>query len=107
MSVGRERITHKIRVLGHDTLPSKAIQAISINLPRNMWRINGLIGSKSSLLKFLTFGVMTHKEKKREKKYKSLGIHLNSKKRYEASDVELLIVQPLKKPLSIGNTTPP
>jgi len=68
LSVGRERITHKIRVLGHDTLPSKAIQAISINLPRNMWRINGLIGSMSPLLKFLTFGVMTNKEKERERR---------------------------------------
>ena len=32
---------------------------------------------------------------------------MNSKGRHEASDVELLIVQTLKKPLSIGNTTPP
>ena len=36
-----------------------------------------------------------------------MSIYLNSKRRHEASDVELLIVQPLKKLLSIGNTTPP
>ena len=32
---------------------------------------------------------------------------MNIKGRHEASDVELLIVQPLKKPLGIGNTAPP
>ena len=45
--------------------------------------------------------------KEREKKYKSLSIYLKSKRRHEASDVELLIIQLLKKPLGIGNTTPP
>ena len=45
--------------------------------------------------------------KKRQKKYKSLSIYLNSKRRHEASDVEFPIVQPLKKLLGIGNTTPP
>jgi len=50
---------------------------------------------------------MTNKEKKREKKYKSLSVYLNSKRKHEASDVELLKVQPLKKPLGIGNTSPP
>ena len=32
---------------------------------------------------------------------------MNSKGRHEVSDVELLIVQPFKKPLGIGNATPP
>ena len=36
-----------------------------------------------------------------------MSIYLNSKGRHEASNVELLIVQPLKKPLGIGNTIPP
>ena len=71
-----------------------------------MWRINGLIGSRSPLLQFLTLGVMTNKVKKRKKKYKSWSIYLNSKRRHEGSDVELLIVQPLKKSLGIGNITP-
>ena len=40
-------------------------------------------------------------------KKKRLNIYLSSMGRHEASDVEPLIVQPLKKPPSIGNTTPP
>ena len=47
------------------------------------------------------------KRKKKIEKKKRLSIYLNSKGRHEASNVELLIVQPLKKPLGIGNTTPP
>ena len=46
------------------------------------------------------------KKKKKKKKKRRLSIYLNSKGRHEVSDVELLIVQPLKKPLSIGNITP-
>ena len=49
---------------------------------------------------------MTNKVKKRKKKYKSWSIYLNSKRRHEGSDVELLIVQLLKKSLGIGNITP-
>ena len=45
--------------------------------------------------------------KKNEKKKKRLSIYLKNKGRYEASDVELQIVQPLKKPLGIGNAIPP
>ena len=59
------------------------------------------------LLQFPTLWVLTNKEKNREKKYKSLSIYLNSKRKHEASDVELLKVQPLKKSFSIGNTIPP
>ena len=40
---------------------------------------------------------------KRERERERESIYLNSKGRHEASDVELLIVQPLKKPLGIGN----
>ena len=36
-----------------------------------------------------------------------MSIYLSSKGRHEASDIEPLIVQPLKKLPSIGNTTPP
>ena len=35
--------------------------------------------------------------KKCAKKYKSLSIYLKSKRRHEASDVELIIIQPFKK----------
>ena len=105
-SVGRERIAHDIRIAGHDTLPSKAIQAISIDRPRDMWRINGFTSNRSPLLQFLTLRVMTNKEK-REKKYKSLSIYLDSERRHEASKVELLVVQPLKELFGIGNNTPP
>ena len=37
---------------------------------------------------------------------KRLSIYPNSEGRHETSDVELLIVQPLKKPPDIRNTTP-
>ena len=36
-----------------------------------------------------------------------MNIYLDSERRHEASKVELLIVQPLKEPLGIGDTTPP
>ena len=63
-----------------------------------MWRANGLTGSRSPLLQFPTLKFMTNKEeekkkkKKKQEKKKRLSIYLNSKGRYKASDVELLIV---------------
>ena len=36
-----------------------------------------------------------------------MSTYPSSKRRHEAGDVELFIVQPLKKPLGIGNTNPP
>ena len=48
-------------------LSSKAIQAIGIDHPRDVWRINGLTGSRSPLLQFLALVVMTSKEKKRRR----------------------------------------
>ena len=42
--------------------------------------------------------------KKGEKKNKSLNIYCE--RRYKASEVELLIIQPLKELLGIGNITP-
>ena len=48
-------------------LSSKAIQAIDIDHPRDVWRINGLTGSRSPLLQFLALVVMTSKEKKRRR----------------------------------------
>ena len=50
---------------------------------------------------------MTNKVKELEKKKKRLSIYQNSKGWHKASDVEFLIVQPLKKPLGIGNATLP
>ena len=96
-SVGRERIAHDIGIMGHGTLPSKAIKTISIDNPRERWRVNGLTGSRSSLLQFPTLEVMTNKEEGKKEKKKRLSIYLNNKGRQEASVVELLIVQPLKK----------
>ena len=62
-------IAHDIRVTGHNTFPSKAIHAISIDYPRDMWRINGLIGSRSPLLQSPTLGAMTKKkERERERR---------------------------------------
>ena len=53
-------------------------------------------------LQFPILEVIT-KERERERERERESIYLNSKGRHEASDVELLIVQPLKKPLGIGN----
>ena len=36
-----------------------------------------------------------------------MSMYLNNKRRHKTSDVELIIVQPLKKPLSIGNAATP
>ena len=60
-------IAHDIGITGHDMLSSKAIQAIGIDHPRDVWRINGLTGSRSPLLQFLALVVMTSKEKKRRR----------------------------------------
>ena len=46
-SVGREWIAHDIRITGHDALSSKAIQAISIDYLKDVWKINGLTSSRS------------------------------------------------------------
>ena len=46
-SVRRESIAHNIRVIGHNMLLSKAIQAISIDHPRDIWRINEITSSRS------------------------------------------------------------
>ena len=76
----------------HDALLSKAIWAIGINRLREMWRIDGLTGNRSPLLQFPVLVVTT--------------IYLDSERRHEASKIELLVVQPLKELLGIGNTTP-
>ena len=60
MGVGRKRINHEIGIMGHDTLLSKAIRAISIDRPREMWMVNKLTGSMYLLLQFSTLEVMTN-----------------------------------------------
>ena len=70
MSVGRERIVHDIRITEHGTLPSKAIRAKSIDRPREIWRVNRLIGSRSPLLQFPTLEVMTNKETEKRRRRK-------------------------------------
>ena len=62
-SVGRERIAHTIRITGHNTLSSKAIRALSIDCPREMWRVNGLTGSRSPLLQFPTLEVRSEERR--------------------------------------------
>ena len=57
-----------------------------------MWRIDRLTGNRSPLLQFPILVVTT--------------IYLDNERRHEASKVELLVVQPLKELLGIGNTTP-
>ena len=61
LSVRRERIAHDIRVTEHNTLMSKAIQAICIDCLRR-GRIDGLTSNRSPLLQFLTLEVMTNKK---------------------------------------------
>ena len=67
-SVGRERIAHDIRVVGHDTLPSKAIRAIGIDRPKDMWRINGLTDSRSPLSQFPALVVMTNQGRRERRR---------------------------------------
>ena len=67
-SVGKERIAHDIRITGHSMLPIKAIQAISIDHPREVWRINGLTGSRFLLLQFPTLEVIKKKIRKKIKR---------------------------------------
>ena len=98
-------ITYDIRVTGHGMLLSKAIRAISIDRPREMWRVNELTGSRLLLLQIST--IKSHNKQGKEEKKKRLNIYLSSKGRHKMGDVELFIVQPLKKPPGIGNTTPP
>ena len=110
LSVRKENIAHDIRITGHGTLSSKAIRAISIDHPREVWRINGLTSSRFRLLQFPTFEVIKKNNKiklKGRRRRKRLSIYLNSKGRHKASNVELLTVQPLKKLLRIGNAAPP
>ena len=52
--VWRKRVAYNIGIMGHDTLPSKTIRAVSIDRPREMWRINWLISNKPLLLEFST-----------------------------------------------------
>ena len=99
-------IAHDIGITRHGTLPSKAIRTISTDRPREMWRVNELTSNRFLLLQFSTLGVMINKVKEMKRRRRRLSIYPNNEGRHETSDVELLIVQPLKKPLGIGNTTP-
>ena len=71
-SVRRERIAHDISIMGHGMLSSKAIWAISIDHPREVWRINWIIDSRFPLLQFLTLEVMTNKERKKKREEKEI-----------------------------------
>ena len=106
LSVRRKMIAHDIGITRHGTLSSKAIRTISTDRPREMWRVNELTGNRFLLLQFSTLGVMINKVKEMKRRRRRLSIYPNNEGRHETSDVELLIVQPLKKPLGIGNTTP-
>ena len=50
--------------------------------------------------------IRSHDKKKKKKKKNGLSIYLNSKGRHEESNVKILIVQPFKKLLDIGNAAP-
>ena len=80
-------------------LPSKAIQAIGM--------CEGSMGSLVEVPLIKIPHISSHdKQRKKEKKNKSLSIYLNSKRRYEMSDVELVIIQPFKKPFYVRSTAP-
>ena len=99
-SVRRERIAQDIRITGHNT-----VKSISINHPKEIWRVNGLTDNRLHLLQFST--IRSHDKQGKEEKKKRLNIYLSSKGRHEESDVKILMVQPLKKPPGIGNATLP
>ena len=61
-------IAHDIGIMRHGTLPSKAIRTISINCPREMWRVNKLTGNRFLLLQFSTLGVMINKVKEMKRR---------------------------------------
>ena len=92
LGVRRKRIAHDIEITSYDTLLSKAIRAISIDHPREMWRVNELTNIRFLLLYFSTLEVMTNKVKKKKKKM--LSMYLSSEGTHKVGDVELLIVQP-------------
>ena len=75
-SVGRKKIAHDIRITRHDSLPSKVIQAIGINRPRKVWRVNELADSRPPLLQFFTLKSMTNKVKERKGREKEEIKHL-------------------------------
>ena len=52
----------------HGTLLSKSVRAISIDYPREMWRVNGLIGSRLLLLQMSILEVMTNNEKQKRRR---------------------------------------
>ena len=63
-----EGIAHDIRITRHGTLSSKAIRAISIDRPREMWRVNGLTGSRLLLLQMSILEVMTNNENEKRRR---------------------------------------
>ena len=67
-----EGIAHDIRITRHGTLSSKAIRAISIDCPGEMWRVNWLTASRYPLLQFPTLKVMTNEKKREEKEIKHI-----------------------------------
>ena len=40
LGVSRKRVAHNIKITSHGVLPRKAIRAVSIDRPREMWMIN-------------------------------------------------------------------
>ena len=45
-----KKVAYNIGIMGHDTLPSKTIRAVSIDRPREMWKVNELTCSRLLLL---------------------------------------------------------
>ena len=40
MGVWRKMVAYNIGIMRHDALPSKVIKAVSIDRPKEIWRIN-------------------------------------------------------------------
>ena len=100
--VWRKRVAHNIGITRHDMLSSKAIRAVSVDCPKQMWRINWLTGNKLILLHFSTIRSHDKQGKGKGKKKKRLSIYLSSKGRHKAGDAEFLIVQSIKETPSVG-----
>ena len=62
----QKRVTHEIGITRHETLPSKTIRVVSIDLPRQMRRVNGNTRSRGILIQVFQLNVTMYKNAKEE-----------------------------------------
>ena len=64
----QKRIAHDIYVARHETLPSKAIKAISIDCSRKMRKVNRNARSSGILVQVFQLNITMYKNAKKKKK---------------------------------------